>query len=426
MKQIISILITCCWAFGTAAFDYKPTSCQNFDYNEGEWVLFASYTLGYDKQGNIILEDADYRNNVSKERTTTEYNSDNLPIRETSYVFNDGSWEQRRSNSYKYDSVVKDWILELDNHDDYFDFGFRWRIEVVRNETGNVVSARYYWWDSDSNVEALQYEMNTEYSSNGQAEKIIESFYIESASKKQRVWSNLEWSNTDGQIATHVLGAKGNEYNWFLKGANRLKSADVSENGVHKWALSAEYSGKRDYLARFTAGNELIRSEQMEYADEYGGYTQTVFDDGEWTAKTVEYDEQGNQTVSAEAKGTDIENLDPVFAYFYENDYDPTTGCLVQIIVSQSEDGGIPGLSEKIVYSDFVDVSTNSVQEIELDVESTLHINGLSISTTGSGLIKVYDMDGKVVASSTNGNVVVPCYGLYIVAVDGKAIKVKI
>lgn len=423
MKSTLSMLLILASAVYADAAVFKPAHCDTYDYINGAWELFSSYTFGYDEQGNVTREETKYPSQ-SSERTTSEYNADNMVVSENGYTLVNGEWVHTSADSYLYDAVVKDWQIERRHTDIRFNSGFKWHIKVVRNEVGNIVSAAYYWWDSDSEIDAIQYELTVEYAPDGKATKLIEEYFSESADVKLRTWTDLKWENPDGQIFTHVLGAKGNEYNWFLKGNNRLKNAIVSEDGVHKWSLSAQYSGKMGYLAKFTDSNAFIRSEQMEYTDEYDSYTQTVFSGGEWNAKTVQYDENGNETLRATAE--DIDNLNPINAYFYENDYDPTTGCLVQTIVSQSEDGGMPGLLEKIVYSDFVDVSTSSVQEIENDARPAISINGMTISAVGNATLRVYRIDGTLVASSADGNVTVQSHGIYIVVIEGKAIKVKI
>lgn len=74
-------------------------------------------------------------------------------------------------------------------------------------------------------------------------------------------------------------------------------------------------------------------------------------------------------------------------------------------------------------YSDIV------VTEVEQVVDGTtykLRISGRDITANGKSAITLYDMSGRVVAQGSNGKVVAPANGMYIVSVDGKNIKISV
>lgn len=74
-------------------------------------------------------------------------------------------------------------------------------------------------------------------------------------------------------------------------------------------------------------------------------------------------------------------------------------------------------------YSDIV------VTEVEQVVDGTtykLRISGRDITANGKSAITLYDMSGRVVAQGSNGKVVAPANGMYIVSVDGKKIKISV
>lgn len=74
-------------------------------------------------------------------------------------------------------------------------------------------------------------------------------------------------------------------------------------------------------------------------------------------------------------------------------------------------------------YSDIV------VTEVEQVVDGTtykLRISGCDITANGKSAITLYDMSGRVVAQGSNGKVVAPANGMYIVSVDGKKIKISV
>jgi len=407
-----------------AAQNLKPTHKEYFDYNNGAWELALTSNLEYDERGNIIRDESN-RPGEQAYRNILGYNSDNMLISEDEYVLDGGEWVHNSTNLLSYDSVVKKWRIGLANTDYIYNSTFRWYINVQRDGSGNITSAAYYWDDNDT-PDALQYEVGIEYDNEGKATKITETNYNTEVSHKQRVWTNLVWENTDGQIVTNSLGASGSVYDCFLKGANRLKSADVAEDGEHKWTLTVDYSGEKDYSAKYTRDNAIIRSDKLEYTDSHGSYVQTLLDDGKWTQTIHEYDEHGNRTLVAKAQGTDPENLDPESSSFYENEYEPATGCLIQTITYDSENGETPEPSEKVTYSDFIDVSSSSITMIENDIRTRISVNGLTISAKGSGGLTVYTLDGRLVGKTDNDSITVPSSGLYIISVDGRTTKIII
>ena len=69
------------------------------------------------------------------------------------------------------------------------------------------------------------------------------------------------------------------------------------------------------------------------------------------------------------------------------------------------------------------------VTEVEQVVDGTtykLRISGHDITANGKSAITLYDMSGRVVAQGSNGKVVAPANGMYVVSVDGKNIKISV
>lgn len=69
------------------------------------------------------------------------------------------------------------------------------------------------------------------------------------------------------------------------------------------------------------------------------------------------------------------------------------------------------------------------VTEVEQVVDGTtykLRISGRDIVANSKSAIKLYDMSGRVVAQGSNGKVVAPANGMYVVSVDGKNIKISV
>jgi len=429
MKQFL-LFITIYGMIATAsASNLKPTHCQSWAYENGEWVLDANTIIGYDERGNMIdiqtLDDPC----GTEWREVYTYTAENMFLTADHYIRCDkGEWKYTSHDDFSWDTVVKTWQLGFSNVSmDNNDNKYRWYIIVSRDDLGRVTRGEYYW-SVDGNPGVLQYEMNVEYdSATGKASEIEEKYYGEDYAGNTRVWTNLDWESTDGQIATYSLGgAKRSLYASFMIGENRLKSADVLENNESTWSLSTEYTGEKNYSRKILSGNEVVRIETLEYSDEYGSYTHTIFSEGKWKQDLREYDEHENIVLSASAEGTDLENLDPVSSSFYENEYDPTTGALLQTIESRSEDGEMPTPQYKNVFSNFVEIGNSGIGSVGSDGNPQLVINGLRVSAAGASSLLVYRLDGTLVSSASGESVTVPSKGMYIVLVNGKPQKVVI
>lgn len=428
MRQFLLFFAICGMMATASASNLKPTHCQSWAYEDGEWTLDGNTIIGYDERGNMIdiqtLDDPC----GTEWREVYTYTAENMFLTDDHYIrYDKGEWKYTSHGDFSWDTVVKTWQIGYSNVSMDNGSKYRWYIVVTRDDMGRVSRGEYYW-SVDDNPGELQYEMNVEYdSATGKASKIEEKYYGEDYAGNTRVWTNLDWENTDGQIVTYTLGgAKRSLYASFMTGANRLKSADVLENNETAWSLSTEYSGEKDYSRKILSGNEIVRIETMEYTDDYGSYTRTIFSDGEWEQNLREYDEHGNIVLSAEAVGTDLENLAPVSSSFYENEYDPTTGALLQTIESRSEDGEMPTPQYKNVFSNFVEIGNSGIEGIESDSNLQLVVNGLTILASGASSLLVYNLDGMLVSSANGESVNVPTKGMYIVLIDGKPKKVVI
>ena len=93
-------------------------------------------------------------------------------------------------------------------------------------------------------------------------------------------------------------------------------------------------------------------------------------------------------------------------------------------------------LAEKVMYQDGIyigrtvyiygDIVVTEVEQIIDGAEYKLRISGCDIVANSKSAIKLYDMSGRVVAQGSNGKVVAPANGMYVVSVDGKNIKISV
>lgn len=72
------------------------------------------------------------------------------------------------------------------------------------------------------------------------------------------------------------------------------------------------------------------------------------------------------------------------------------------------------------------DIVVTEVEQIIDGAAYKLRISGRDIVANSKSAIKLYDMSGRVVAQGSNGKVVAPSNGMYVVSVDGKNIKISV
>lgn len=72
------------------------------------------------------------------------------------------------------------------------------------------------------------------------------------------------------------------------------------------------------------------------------------------------------------------------------------------------------------------DIVVTEVEQIIDGAAYKLRISGHDITANGKSAITLYDMSGRVVAQGSNGKVVAPANGMYVVSVDGKNIKISV
>ena len=79
----------------------------------------------------------------------------------------------------------------------------------------------------------------------------------------------------------------------------------------------------------------------------------------------------------------------------------------------------------RTVYT-YSDIVVTEVEQIIDGAAYKLRISGHDIVANSKSAITLYDMSGRVVAQGSNGKVVAPANGMYVLSVDGKNIKISV
>lgn len=236
--------------------------------------------------------------------------------------------------------------------------------------------------------------------------------YLESYEKKDGKWVGV--NKEEQTLVTfpefdiqYMSDSKANVDYWrvFLGCKNLDCTSYVWDNDNDKWIL--DESSISDVVVN---GNMLEYKNvfhEKQYDTEVTGYVKR--DDAHRMTEICRVDKtiypNGNTEV----------NRTLLYKYTYNSD-----GKLAQQEIYQDD----TYLGRTVyIYGDIV------VTEVEQIIDGTaykLRISGCDIVANSKSAIKLYDMSGRVVAQGSNGKVVAPANGMYVVSVDGKNIKISV
>lgn len=367
-------------ANGTSTPIYKPSHVVGYEYSDGEWVLSATADMTYDKNGNMLSHVQHEDDSYSKVVFT--YNSDNMMTYAVSSESTDGeTYEDYAKSSYTYDSKVKDCVTEalnylledsewslIDGYDTY-------KREITRDANGNVTCVKLSTYESGAFV--LEEQIDVTYGQDGKASTIKFMGLDEDDDENTTISetatvTNIAWVATDGQLISTDM------YDYF-KGANRVKSGDITYSGVKLGSLNVVYDAKGGYesTATINMNGQAKSVSKLTYTDDNGSYTYEELSyegaDNELmdSEKYVyEYDSHGNQTL--------IESIvsgEKTYGYKTNYTYDSTNSYPVEAVISNySIATGEYELNYKEVNSDIHDVTpVELVPADEADAPQTVY-----------------------------------------------------
>ena len=389
---------------------YKALLEEEWSYEEGEWMLFSTTTLKYDKQGNILTtlnQDIDEVNLL----TTYEYNADNLW---TSKIEGTSEGEEEIVNTDKqtreYDPIVKDFVCVSN---DYMWEEGEWSLANrgrtwIRNITRDVenritaisVKTLYMGEFQETRKTTITYnekgEADTwkleELQYDGEVEEMVETYTVK----------DMEWEKTDGQITAGDIED-------FFTGNNLLKKAVVTEPDYGETGTitaSYESDGSYSFTLDYFEEGESVGYDVFTHAvtDENGSYTESLeYYEGD------EVMESESMTVTYNSHGDIIKEES-----FYDGElaggmqYDCTyeNGNLTEWVMNEysyDDETYLPMM--KIVYKNYTDVTTG--------IKS-------AVAAVADGKEQaVYNLQGTLLSTTTDN---LPA-GLYIVKKDGKTVK---
>lgn len=236
--------------------------------------------------------------------------------------------------------------------------------------------------------------------------------YIESYEKKDGKWVGVNKEESTRVVFPEFDLVPNNDSrvmveNWrIFFGCSYVDSKYYSwDTANDKWVLD------RSNVSEFAVNGNMLeyksKSHSQKYDVEVTGYVKR--DDAHRMTEICRVDKtiypNGNTEV----------NRTLLYKYTYNSD-----GKLAQQEIYQDDT-----YLGRTVYT-YGDIVVTEVEQIVDGSTYKLRISGRDITANSKSAITLYDMSGRVVAQGSNGKVVAPANGMYIVSVDGKNIKISV
>lgn len=236
--------------------------------------------------------------------------------------------------------------------------------------------------------------------------------YIESYEKKDGKWVGVNKEESTRVVFPEFDLVPNNDSrvmveNWrIFFGCSYVDSKYYSwDTANDKWVL--DRSNESEFAVNGNMLEYKSKSHSQKYDVEVSGYVKR--DDARRMTEICRVDKtiypNGNTEV----------NRTLLYKYTYNSD-----GKLAQQEIYQDDT-----YLGRTVYT-YGDIVVTEVEQIIDGAAYKLRISGRDITANGKSAITLYDMSGRVVAQGSNGKVVAPANGMYVVSVDGKNIKISV
>ena len=236
--------------------------------------------------------------------------------------------------------------------------------------------------------------------------------YIESYEKKDGKWVGVNKEESTRVVFPEFDLVPNNDSrvmveNWrIFFGCSYVDSKYYSwDTANDKWVL--DRSNESEFAVNGNMLEYKSKSHSQKYDVEVTGYVKR--DDAHRMTEICRVDKtiypNGNTEV----------NRTLLYKYTYNSD-----GKLAQQEIYQDDT-----YLGRTVYT-YGDIVVTEVEQIIDGAAYKLRISGNDIVANSKSAITLYDMSGRVVAQGSNGKVVAPANGMYVVSVDGKNIKISV
>lgn len=383
--------------------DEDGNTKYNETYYNGQIYNRTEYT--YTDDGYIYLHYSTTSKGVLYLRTKLELHlsSDNV-LTDVNVVYDvDGNIIYGRKIEHYPNGLEK--IYDMNRNDGKFYFSHKSISDYVStDENGYVTTIKRTVDDQDNeNVDEVSKTITRRTEDNS---------YIESYEKKDGKWVGVNKEESTRVVFPEFDLVPNNDSRVMVENWRIFFGCSYVDSKYYSWdTANNTWVLDRSNVSEFAVNGNMLeyksKSHSQKYDVEVTGYVKR--DDAHRMTEICRVDKtiypNGNTEV----------NRTLLYKYTYNSD-----GKLAQQEIYQDD----TYLGRTVyTYSDIV------VTEVEQVVDGTtykLRINGHDIVANSKSAITLYDMSGRVVAQGSNGKVVAPANGMYVVSVDGKNIKISV
>lgn len=372
-------------------------------YYNGQIYNRTEYT--YTDDGYIYLHYSTTSKGVLYLRTKLELHlsSDNV-LTDVNVVYDvDGNIIYGRKIEHYPNGLEK--IYDMNRNDGKFYFSHKSISDYVStDENGYVTTIKRTVDDQDNeNVDEVSKTITRRTEDNS---------YIESYEKKDGKWVGVNKEENTRVVFPEFDLLPNNDSRVMVENWRIFFGCSYVDSKYYSWDTANDaWVLDRSNVSEFAVNGNMLeyksKSHSQKYDVEVTGYVKR--DDAHRMTEICRVDKtiypNGNTEV----------NRTLLYKYTYNSD-----GKLAQQEIYQ--DNTYLGRTVYI-YGDIV------VTEVEQIIDGTaykLRISGRDIVANSKSAITLYDMSGRVVAQGSNGKVVAPANGMYVVSVDGKNIKISV
>lgn len=236
--------------------------------------------------------------------------------------------------------------------------------------------------------------------------------YIESYEKKDGKWVGVNKEESTRVVFPEFDLVPNNDSRVMVENWRIFFGCSDFDSKYYAWdTANNTWVLDRSNVSEFAVNGNMLEYKSMSHSQKYDveviGYVKR--DDAHRMTEICRVDKtiypNGNTEV----------NRTLLYKYTYNSD-----GKLAQQEIYQDDT-----YLGRTVYT-YSDIVVTEVEQIIDGAAYKLRISGHDITANGKSAITLYDMSGRVVAQGSNGKVVAPANGMYVVSVDGKNIKISV
>ena len=236
--------------------------------------------------------------------------------------------------------------------------------------------------------------------------------YIESYEKKDGKWVGVNKEESTRVVFPEFDLVPNNDSRVMVENWRIFFGCSDFDSKYYAWdTANNTWVLDRSNVSEFAVNGNMLEYKSMSHSQKYDveviGYVKR--DDAHRMTEICRVDKtiypNGNTEV----------NRTLLYKYTYNSD-----GKLAQQEIYQDDT-----YLGRTVYT-YSDIVVTEVEQIIDGAAYKLLISGHDIVANSKSAITLYDMSGRVVAQGSNGKVVAPSNGMYVVSVDGKNIKISV